>query len=87
VDNCIAYIFNKHIEEQGSQDRENFRRWAKTQKHGFEISGWLGNCETSLRSHQKAQKHQVYEKAENVEQGRMHCLDQNKWHQLDSESD
>jgi hypothetical protein len=35
VGNCIAYVVNKHIEEQGSQDRslrntgENFKRSGK----------------------------------------------------------
>jgi hypothetical protein len=37
--------------------RELQMAWKEYQKRGPEISGWIGNCETSLHSHQKAQKH------------------------------
>jgi hypothetical protein len=59
--NCIAYIVNKNIEEQGSEDRslrntgENYKKARKEhQKHGLETSCWIGNCETSLHNHRKA---------------------------------
>jgi hypothetical protein len=43
------------------------RRGPKTnpeehQKHEPEISGWVGNCETSLHSHQKAQNTKLMKK-------------------------
>jgi hypothetical protein len=90
VGNCITLI--RALKRRGSQDRPRGKpeRTSKVEKEykiqGLEISGWIGNCETSFYSHQKAQKHQACdEAAENVGQGRMHCFDQNKWHQIISE--
>jgi hypothetical protein len=61
------------------EHRREFQKARKErQKHGPEISGWIDNCETSL--------HKASEKEDNVEQGRMHCSDQSKWHQLVPES-
>jgi hypothetical protein len=68
------------IPEEHRRELQNARK--EYPKHGHEISGWIGNCETSLHSNRKAQRHQAYEGEETVVQGRMHFAYRNKWNQL-----
>jgi hypothetical protein len=88
----LLQVTNGHIEEHGSQviSEEYVRGLRKLKKeylkHVHDISGWIDNCKTRSQSHQKAQRQQTYEEAENVGQGGMHFIDQNKWHQLASEN-
>jgi hypothetical protein len=72
------------IAEEHRREFQKVKR--KFHKYGHEIARWRCKCEISLRSHKKPQHHQAYVEAGIVGQCRMHCLDQNKLHQLDSES-